>query len=433
MIKKKTDIAIIGAGISGCAAAQELQANGIGYLLLEKNVEPGGLTRSISVGDAHFDYTGHYLHLSKCKSPAELPYAKQNNEEWQLIERISVVYVDGVIVPAPLQYNLVALPTDMRRACIEAYHNRMLVKDPKSFRDYLLSGFGEAICETFLFPYNEKQLAISLDNLSVEAVSRFFPYPDEKRIEKGCVKLKEHSPFGYNKNFWYPKNEGIGLLAKGLAKGLTNLHTCCIVEGINVNDKCIYSSRGESKYDSLISSIPLKNLCEITNHPELQLLAHSLTHNRVLCLNLLLNGPFHRDFQQCHWIYVPDKRIRFYRVGFYSHFDSSYVPPGKTAIYIEVAFNSEEPLPELNKILDEVFFSLEKLSWMSRENCNVISANWIDCAYVHFNHDRKNILNKIFEILRTFDIHPVGRYGLWDYNSMEDSIFSGIEVAKKLI
>lgn len=432
-MKKKTDIAIIGAGISGCAAAQELQASGIDYLLLEKNVEPGGLTRSISIGDAHFDYTGHYLHLSKCKSPAELPYAKQNNEEWQLIERRSVVYFEGEIIPAPLQYNLFALSGNVRRACIEGYRNRMLVKDPKSFRDYLLSGFGEAMCETFLFPYNEKQLAVSLDNLSVEAVSRFFPYPDEKRIEKGCAKLTEQSPFGYNKNFWYPKNEGIGLLAKGLAKDIINLHTCCIVEEINVNDKRIYSSQGEIKYDSLISSIPLKSLCAITNHPDLQLIAQQLRHNRVLCLNLLLDGPFHRDFQRCHWIYVPDKRIRFYRVGFYSHFDSSYVPPGKTAIYIEAAFSSEELLPDLTKIIDEVLIGLEQLDWMSHEDYSVLSANWIDCAYVHFDHHRKKAVNRIFEILRGVDVYPIGRYGLWDYNSMEDSIFSGIEVAKKLI
>ena len=292
-MKKKTDIAIIGAGVSGCAAAQELQANGIDYLLLEQNIEPGGLTRSISIGDAHFDYTGHYLHLSKCESPAELPYAKQNNEDWQMIERRSVVYAEGEIVPAPLQYNLAALPDNVRQACIESYRNRLPATNAHSLKDYLLSGFGAEICRIFLFPYNEKQIAASLDNLSTEAITRFFPYPDEKKIEKGSVEQNKQPPFGYNNHFWYPKNEGIGLLAKGLAKGLVNLHTSCAVEKIDINNKRIFSSQGEIEYDRLISSMPLKRLCTVIDDSNLKSLALSLKHNRVLCLNLRINGRFY--------------------------------------------------------------------------------------------------------------------------------------------
>jgi len=431
-MNKKADIVIIGAGISGCAAAQELQANGIDYLLLEKNVEPGGLTRSINVGDAHFDYTGHYLHLARCKNPANLPYAKLNDEEWQLIERRSVVYIEGEIVPAPFQYNLFALPDDVRRLCIEDYRNRPSIENPKSLRDYLLSGFGSKICELFLFPYTEKQLATSLDNLAIEAVNRFFPYPDERKIEEGCVNISNRAPLGYNTCFWYPKKEGIGLLAKGLAKGLTNLNTCCILDKIDLKRKCIYSSQGIIEYNKLVSSMPLKNLCAITNDSDLQLAGERLRHNRVLCLNLLCNSSFSRDFEQPHWIYVPDKSVPFYRVGFYSHFDRSCVPLGKTAMYIERAFNGEEPLPDITKMVNEMLLGLEQLGWMKRTDHSVISANWIDCAYVHFDHHRKETVSEILDILRGLEVFTIGRYGLWEYNSMEDSVFSGIEVVKKL-
>jgi protoporphyrinogen oxidase len=432
-MKQKADVVIIGAGISGCAAAQELQANGIDYLLLEQNVEPGGLTRSISVGDAHFDYTGHYLHLSKYKSPAEIPYAKQNDEDWQIIERKSVVYVEGEIVPAPLQYNLAALPDHVRRACIESYRNRPPMTNTHSLKDYLLSGFGSEICRLFLFPYNEKQIASSLDNFSTEAITRFFPCPDENKIEKGFIEQDTQPTYGYNRNFWYPKNEGIGLLARGLANGLADLHTSCNVERIDIENKRLYSSQGEIEYNRLVSSMSLKGLCLATDDSALQSHAISLKHNRVLCLNLRINSHFHKDFEGCHWIYVPDKSVPFYRVGFYSRFKHSFVSSGKTAMYIEVALGDDEPLPGLNDILDDVFTSLENLGWISGVNCDVIAANWIDCAYIHFNRDRKNTLKQIFDILKTKDIHPIGRYGLWDYISMEDSIFSSVEVAKKLI
>jgi protoporphyrinogen oxidase len=73
------------------------------------------------------------------------------------------------------------------------------------------------------------------------------------------------------------------------------------------------------------------------------------------------------------------------------------------------------------------------MKWFQRKDCDVIAANWIDCAYVHFHLDREAVVGKIMKILLTQDVHPIGRYGLWDYISIEDSIYSGIEAARKVI
>jgi protoporphyrinogen oxidase len=430
---QKTDVLIIGGGISGCAAAQELRANGIDYLLLEKNVVLGGLTRSISLGDAHFDYTGHFLHLSRCNSPEEIPYAKQNNEDWQLIKRNSVVYLEGSIVPAPLQYNLYALPQKILHRCISDFNQKPQNKELKSFKDYLLSGFGQEMCDIFLFPYNEKILATDLSELSLNAVKRFFPLPDKEKIENGFSEKKEAEPQGYNSLFWYPKRNGIGILAKGLEEGLHLRKACCPVIGVNLDNKVAYTSSGETRYQKLITSIPLKAFCLLSNNSSLHSLASLLTHNRVLCVNLFLKGDFSQKFKGCHWIYVPDKNIPFYRVGVYSHIPDTLVTNNHTSVYVELAYPAGADLPELNSTLDDVFYWLEKLQWVYRKNCLAIAANWIDCAYVLFNHAWEETVEKIKEILLEYDVYPVGRYGLWDYISMEDSIFSGIDTVKGLI
>ena len=62
-------------------------------------------------------------------------------------------------------------------------------------------------------------------------------------------------------------------------------------------------------------------------------------------------------------------------------------------------------------------------------NCRVMCANWIDCAYVYFDHNRYGAVNKIVDILHTSNVYPIGRYGLWEYISMEDSILSSIKTA----
>ena len=430
---QKTDVLVIGGGISGCAAAQELQANGIDYLLLEKNVELGGLTRSISLGDAHFDYTGHFLHLNRVNSPEEIPYAKQSNQDWQFIKRNSVVYVEENIVPAPLQYNLYALPQKALHRCIADFYRRPQDKKAKSFRDYLLSGFGQSMCDIFLFPYNEKLLATDLSELSLDAVKRFFPLPDKEKIVDGFSKKRDSAPQGYNSFFWYPKRHGIGILAKGLENGLISRKTCCHAIKIDLDKKAAYTSAGKICYQKLVTSIPLKQFCLFSNNPSLYRLASSLAHNRVLCLNLFLKGNFNQDFKGCHWIYTPDKNIPFYRLGIYSHIPDSFVPDKHTAIYVELAYPDGAALPELNSTIDTVFYWLEKLRWVYRKNCLAIAANWLDCAYVLFNHSWKETVDQIGKVLSDHDIYPIGRYGMWDYISMEDSIFSGIETARRLI
>lgn len=432
LFTKKTDILIAGAGIAGCAAANELQANGIDYLLVEKNVEPGGLTRSISLGDAHFDYTGHFLNLSQFKSPAALPYANLNDEDWMLINRKSSVYIEGKMIPAPMQYNLFYLPEPAREKCIRDYHNRPEIKKIKTFKEYLRTGFGQAICDYFLFPYNEKILDCDIGELSVDSVKRFFPAPDPEIIERGYSREGENLSIGYNNTFWYPKRYGIGLLARGLAQNLNGLLRCCNIEGIDLNSHCAYTRRGKISYERMLTSIPLKQFCSLTNDPGLQNLASALRHTRVFCLNLLFQGAPPEFFKGSHWIYIPQKNIPFYRAGIYSHICPQMNPPMTKALYVEVAFSNNKILPVMSKLIDEIFLSLEKLGWAKRHMCSVLSANWIDFAYVYFDHNRKDITEKIFNALRHHNIYPIGRYGLWDYITMEDSIVSGIETAQGL-
>ncbi len=45
-------------------------------------------------------------------------------------------------------------------------------------------------------------------------------------------------------------------------------------------------------------------------------------------------------------------------------------------------------------------------------------------AYVHHTPDRDSTVKAILERLRNAGIFPIGRYGLWDYTSMEDSMES---------
>ena len=56
----------------------------------------------------------------------------------------------------------------------------------------------------------------------------------------------------------------------------------------------------------------------------------------------------------------------------------------------------------------------------------------IKFAYVVFNEHRQAHLQNLVDYLESRDIFTAGRYGCWDYYSMEDSILSGKAAAEKV-
>ena len=178
--KTETSAIVIGGGIAGLIAAQTLQDKGLDYLLLERCPTLGGLTRTIEVGEFCFDYTGHFLHLCRYSSPADIPLAGLDNDDWFRVTRKSCCFVGGKLITAPIQYNLRELPQPLLDQCVASYNGRdaAALDQEASFRDYIVKGFGERLADLFLIPQNEKTMAVSLDLLSEAAVRRFFPAPD---------------------------------------------------------------------------------------------------------------------------------------------------------------------------------------------------------------------------------------------------------------
>jgi hypothetical protein len=87
----------------------------------------------------------------------------------------------------------------------------------------------------------------------------------------------------------------------------------------------------------------------------------------------------------------------------------------------------------INSIQPGVIQALARLGWVRPETIICSVAHIIRCAYVHHSFEREQVIEQIIKRLESFDIYPIGRYGLWDYISMEDSIVSAIEKVKKLL
>jgi protoporphyrinogen oxidase len=130
-----------------------------------------------------------------------------------------------------------------------------------------------------------------------------------------------------------------------------------------------------------------------------------------------------------HWAYVPEPRYPFYRVGCYSNFSAEIAPSGKACLYVELA--SREG-PQMDQLLPEVAAGLIDMQLIERpEDILFAEPRRIDHAYVVFNHDYYRALEAIRPFLDEQRIISTGRYGGWNYSSMEDALIFGRDAAEK--
>jgi protoporphyrinogen oxidase len=432
----KKEIIVLGGGISGLTAARTIQDLGRECLMLEQCPSLGGLTRTVEVGEFCFDYTGHFLHLSRYKTPADIPYAGLSNDAWQTVDRRSYCFVAGKMIDAPIQYNLGQLPPGVFDECVRSYEGRPPLRNSEqiTFRDYVIHGFGQYLADLFLIPQNEKTMAVSLDCLSSRAVKRFFPAPDETLVRAGI--RGESAPGGYNSSFWYPKTGGIGTLVKGLSAGLNDIWTNQKVTALDLSARKMRTRSGESfGWDYLFSSMPLKSLCQITNDPDLRAAGQKLSHSSTVSFNIGLHGPLRPEFEGAHWIYIPDRSIPFYRVGFYSNISQGTCTPGHSAMYVEVGMPSEEvqTIDLVKDLQPKVIASLENLGWIDSRAVACVVIHVIRHAYIHHTESRDRLVESVLARLHQFEVYPFGRYGLWDYTSMEDSMESARSTVQEVV
>jgi protoporphyrinogen oxidase len=145
-------------------------------------------------------------------------------------------------------------------------------------------------------------------------------------------------------------------------------------------------------------------------------------------LDVALRRTSGNDF---HWAYVPEEKYPFYRVGCYSHFSAALAPPGKSSLYVELADRSP---PDLDRLLPQVESGLIEMGIIDApEQIEFVRARRIDYAYVIFDHEYFAALDVIRPFLDASRIISSGRYGDWNYSSMEDAIAFGKLAAERAL
>ena len=426
-------IVVLGAGLTGLSAAYHLRKLGVAADVLERGAHPGGACRTTSIDGFHFDLTGHLLHLARPESEGLLREIGVRRG-FRSHRRRAGIALAGCVTPYPIQINTYRLPREIRRDCLLGFiEARLGGSDPdaqqRNFLDWVLSRFGEGFARHFFIPYNRKLYCTDPAELTTEWVGRYVPRPDLADVVDGSFGLYRKR-VGYNATFLYPRAGGIQLLADSIATALPPVRLSCAVRALRLGAKEAILDSGEVvPWDALVATVPLSHLAAMTVDLASagRVAAVSLRAVAVVNLNLGVRGPAPR---REHWLYVPEERFPFYRVGIPSN-HGAVAPPGFHTLSVEVSLPAgASPAAGLR---DRCLEGLTELGLL-RDPADVVTSDEvrIDPAYAIFDEARPRAVSALRDAYRAAGVVLAGRWAEWKYSTMEDALWDGAAAAKRL-
>ncbi|MGD0053686.1 MAG: hypothetical protein ABSD03_17915, partial [Vulcanimicrobiaceae bacterium] len=154
-----------------------------------------------------------------------------------------------------------------------------------------------------------------------------------------------------------------------------------------------------------------------------------LRWNTVWNLNL---GVARADVSDKHWVYYPEKRFPFYRVGFSHNFSSALAPAGHSALYVEVSRPGGARVDR--RALENATLRGLREAGVLRPGDELSAKAWmpIKVGYVVYDFARAPALAVIFKYTSSMGVESIGRYGAWKYSFMEETILDGKRCAERL-
>ncbi|HET9870502.1 MAG TPA: FAD-dependent oxidoreductase, partial [bacterium] len=261
---------------------------------------------------------------------------------------------------------------------------------------------------------------------------RFVPAPRVAEVVKGAF-TRENSVSGYNATFLYPERGGISALPRALGEGLPNLWTGVGLTGLDLKRRRARLSNGlEVRYGRLVSSLPLPALLRLSEGlpPAVRRAAASLKATSIYNVNFGFRGPQPVSYS---WVYFPGKEFLFHRAGSVSACVPGQAPPGHFSLYVEFSYGPGRR-PDPAAWGRHALARLRELGWVKPGQAPVTRVDLdLPGAYVVYDAAREERVGALTGFLARRGVQTVGRYGLWEYGSMESAMDQGRRAARALL
>ncbi len=421
---------ILGGGMTGLAAGYVS-----GLPIYEAAQQPGGICSSYYVrpgsterlhktptgGEAyHFEIGGgHWIFGG---DPSIIQFIRKV-VGYETYHRRSSVYFanEKLYVPYPLQNHLRFVDPKLASKALTE-----MSRQPRAFntmKEWMQQNFGQTLCELFFYQFHALYTAGLYDRIAPQD-----GYKSPVNISHAIQgAFSDVAPVGYNVKFVYP-TEGLNTLALRMAE-VCDINYGKRVVHIELESHVVVFEDGSSVgYDQLISTLPLNKAMEISR---LNVDCAVDPYTSVLVINIgAKRGPLCPDD---HWLYIPNSKSGFHRVGIYSAVDRNFLPASaratgdRVSIYVERAFEGGRQPDEMQVRLYSQSVVDELQDWGFITEVEVLDPTWIDVAYT-WSWPNSRWKEIALAELEKHNIFQVGRYGRWIFQGIADSIRDGFIV-----
>lgn len=436
---KKIKYLILGGGPCGLGAAYRFKDLGISdFHIIEKSNKVGGLATSY-VDDQGFTWDigghvqfSHYDYFDKAMVDA------LGTKGWLHHEREAWVWLKNRFVPYPFQNNIHRLPEEDRDACLLGLENRDQNKKLETFQDWLVSSFGEGLCDIFMNPYNFKVWAHYPKEMNFSWIGERVAQIDLDRIKENIKKNQDDVSWGPNNTFQFPLKGGTGAIWTSIGEkiGHEYISLNTQVTKIDSDTKTVVTDQGIFEYEFLLTTLPLTVSASCLGNEDLINISNQLKSSSTHVIGIGLKGKTPEHLTTKCWMYFPESDSPFYRVTVFSNYSPNNVPDNENqfSLMAEVSESHQKPVDK-NTIIEETIQGMKNSKLITDEE---IVSKWhfhAPLGYPTPSLERDKILKKLIPAFEKKGIYSRGRFGVWKYeiSNQDHTFMQGAEWVNRIV
>ena len=439
---------ILGAGPAGLAAALELVKNNYEVTVLDREVQVGGISRTVEHHGYRFDMGGHRFFTKNAE--VEALWRSMLGNDFIRTPRLSRIYYNKRFFKYPL-----VIGDALKNAGIGSSFLWFLsflryklfpIRPEKSFADWVTNRFGKRLFETFFKSYTEKVWGISTQELSAEwAVQRIKGLSLWEAVKNAIFKPKKKATSLIDE-FDYPKY-GPGMMYEAMAekvkaaggKVLTDSEVISLTcSGGRVTEVVTTGKAGKKVYaaDVVLSTVPLPDILKLLfpGEEKVRNVTASLRFRDFISVNFIVNRA---SVFPDTWIYVHDPAVKMGRIQNFKNWSPFMTSsPDRTPVGCEYFCSQGD---ELWRTPDAELLAMatKELKMMGLAPDAEISDGCV-CrvrdAYPMYTGAYREAIAEARRLLDgVSNLQVAGRGGMFRYNNMDHSILSGWYAAKRMM
>jgi protoporphyrinogen oxidase len=486
---KQQKIAVIaGAGPAGLTAALELlRRSDITPIVIEADVQVGGISKTINYRGNRMDLGGHrffsksdwvmrwwqeilplaetqiepsralrirYQGESRDLTPVGL--APSSSDNVMLVRRrLSRIFYRRRFFDYPLKLNASTIKNlgfvETFKIGLSYGHAQLKPRSPeRSLEDFLINRFGARLYSTFFKDYTEKVWGVPCRQISAEwgaqrikglSVAKAIAHALASPIRGSSDAAQKGTETSLIERFLYPKY-GPGQMWEEVARRVTSLGGAIqlrqrVVGVERVADKVVSvevfdETAGTMRRvpcDYLLSTMPVKDLIAMLGPDDTRIaqIAAALPYRSFMTAGLLLRSMRGQPTPSDNWIYIQEPDVRIGRLQIFNNWSPSLVAdPGTVWLGLEYFCDQGDDLWTME---DEQFLGfatgeLEKIGLI--ESKDVIDGTLVRVpnAYPAY-FGAYNQFGDLRNFLDRFsNLYPIGRNGMHRYNNQDHSMLT---------